>query len=71
MTNQSIIAGGEWGVIDTSGPLWTEHRRFALKTLRDFGMGKNLMEEKVTYFPVLAQQFPALPDPDRDCGSNR
>ncbi|GMT03144.1 hypothetical protein PENTCL1PPCAC_25318, partial [Pristionchus entomophagus] len=42
-----LYRGGEWGVIDTSGPLWTEHRRFALKTLRDFGMGKNLMEEKI------------------------
>ncbi|KAF8372054.1 hypothetical protein PRIPAC_78483 [Pristionchus pacificus] len=55
-----LYRGGEWGVIDTSGPLWTEHRRFALKTLRDFGMGKNLMEEKVAYFPVPALHFPAL-----------
>ncbi|GMT25382.1 hypothetical protein PFISCL1PPCAC_16679, partial [Pristionchus fissidentatus] len=42
-----LYRGGEWGIIDTSGPLWSEHRRFALKTLRDFGMGKNLMEEKI------------------------
>uniref|UniRef100_A0AC34GNW9 Cytochrome P450 n=1 Tax=Panagrolaimus sp. ES5 TaxID=591445 RepID=A0AC34GNW9_9BILA len=38
---------GRNGLIFTDGPLWREHRRFALHVLRDFGMGKNLMQERV------------------------
>ncbi len=35
------------GVLSSSGQTWVEQRRFALKKLRDFGMGKNSMEELV------------------------
>ncbi|KAF8375524.1 hypothetical protein PRIPAC_81953 [Pristionchus pacificus] len=35
------------GIISSDGPEWQEQRRFAIATLREFGMGKNLMEEKV------------------------
>ncbi|GMR54452.1 hypothetical protein PMAYCL1PPCAC_24647 [Pristionchus mayeri] len=35
------------GIVNSDGADWQEQRRFAISTLRDFGMGKNLMEEKV------------------------
>ncbi|XP_046580743.1 LOW QUALITY PROTEIN: cytochrome P450 2U1-like [Haliotis rubra] len=35
------------GIIGTSGDVWREQRRFTLNTLRDFGMGKNIMEDKI------------------------
>lgn len=38
---------GRNGLIFNDGNTWLEHRRFALHVLRDFGMGKNVMQEKV------------------------
>ncbi|GMS92968.1 hypothetical protein PENTCL1PPCAC_15143, partial [Pristionchus entomophagus] len=35
------------GVSFTNGDNWREQRRVAISILRDFGMGKNLMEEQV------------------------
>ncbi|XP_048253325.1 cytochrome P450 2D1-like [Haliotis rufescens] len=35
------------GVGSTSGELWREQRRFALNTLREFGAGRNIMEDKI------------------------
>ncbi|CAJ0566490.1 unnamed protein product, partial [Mesorhabditis spiculigera] len=42
-----IFRGGEYGILDTSGDVWREMRRFAIHTFRDFGMGRNIMEEKI------------------------
>ncbi|CAJ0576305.1 unnamed protein product, partial [Mesorhabditis spiculigera] len=39
--------GKIWGIGSSVGETWTEHRRFALQTLRNFGMGKNLMEQRI------------------------
>jgi hypothetical protein len=35
------------GVIFSENESWKEQRRFVMHTMRDFGMGRNLMEEKI------------------------
>lgn len=35
------------GVVSTSGTVWKEQRKFALSTLRDLGMGKSVLEDKI------------------------
>ncbi|GMR50296.1 hypothetical protein PMAYCL1PPCAC_20491, partial [Pristionchus mayeri] len=35
------------GVINSNGDSWRENRRAAISIMRDFGMGKNLMEAQV------------------------
>ncbi|XP_071108290.1 cytochrome P450 2C23-like [Haliotis cracherodii] len=35
------------GLAGTSGQVWKEQRRFTLSTLRDFGMGRNILQVKV------------------------
>ncbi|KAI6216538.1 (pine wood nematode) hypothetical protein [Aphelenchoides besseyi] len=42
-----LTRGGTYGIIGTNGDLWREQRRFALTTLRDFGMNKTLMQERI------------------------
>ena len=45
----SLFLRGDYGIIETSGDRWKMHRRFILHFLRDSGMGKGLMEEKVNF----------------------
>ncbi|EPB80616.1 hypothetical protein ANCCEY_00330 [Ancylostoma ceylanicum] len=41
------LNGGVNGVVQIDGPKWREQRRFALHVLRDFGVGRALMEGKI------------------------
>uniref|UniRef100_A0A0K0CWI5 Cytochrome P450 n=1 Tax=Angiostrongylus cantonensis TaxID=6313 RepID=A0A0K0CWI5_ANGCA len=41
------LLGGANGVIQVDGPKWREQRRFALHVLRNFGVGRPMMEEKI------------------------
>uniref|UniRef100_A0A914Z9Q4 Cytochrome P450 n=1 Tax=Panagrolaimus superbus TaxID=310955 RepID=A0A914Z9Q4_9BILA len=43
----NFFRGGTFGVVFTEGELWRDQRRFALSVLRNFGMGRNLMEQKI------------------------
>ncbi|PIO73166.1 hypothetical protein TELCIR_04875 [Teladorsagia circumcincta] len=38
---------GEYGVVETDGDMWRDHRRFALHVLRDLGLSKDGMEQRV------------------------
>ncbi|KAH7718336.1 Protein CYP-33E2 [Aphelenchoides avenae] len=42
-----FIRDGASGVLFSDGELWREQRRFAVHVLRDFGMGKGIMQERV------------------------
>ncbi|CAJ0569125.1 unnamed protein product, partial [Mesorhabditis spiculigera] len=42
-----MYRGGNYGIIESDGQLWRDQRRFAISTLREFGMGKNLMQIRV------------------------
>lgn len=35
-------------MIETNGDTWREHRRFVIHQLREFGLGKNMMEQRVS-----------------------
>ena len=35
------------GIVSSDGDMWREQRRFSLEVLRDFGMGKSILEDKI------------------------
>ncbi len=39
--------GREYGIVVNDGAVWKQQRRFALHVLREFGFGRQLMEEKI------------------------
>jgi cytochrome P450 len=41
------LKGGPGGVVTVDGEIWRDQRRFAIHLLRDLGLGKNLMQERV------------------------
>ncbi|KAK5972571.1 hypothetical protein GCK32_016602 [Trichostrongylus colubriformis] len=40
---------GGRGLMASTDSFWTEQRRFSLHTLRNFGLGRNLIEERIMY----------------------
>ncbi|VDO19580.1 unnamed protein product [Heligmosomoides polygyrus] len=44
---RGAIFRGNYGIVESNGEMWKEHRRFALHVLKDLGLNKNVMEEKV------------------------
>uniref|UniRef100_A0A914YIG3 Cytochrome P450 n=1 Tax=Panagrolaimus superbus TaxID=310955 RepID=A0A914YIG3_9BILA len=42
-----IIRGSFSGLLVTDGHQWREHRRFAIHVMRNLGLGRNLMQERV------------------------
>uniref|UniRef100_A0A914LVD3 Unspecific monooxygenase n=1 Tax=Meloidogyne incognita TaxID=6306 RepID=A0A914LVD3_MELIC len=42
-----LVKGISCGLVMTDGELWRGQRRFALQIFRDFGLGKNLMQDKI------------------------
>ena len=35
--------------MNTDGDLWKEHRKFSLTTLRNFGMGRSILEDRIQF----------------------
>ncbi|KAK6731762.1 hypothetical protein RB195_007927 [Necator americanus] len=52
------LTRGDRGIIASNGPLWLEQRRFALHTLRNFGLGRNIIEERIMYeFEIACEEL--------------
>ncbi|KAK6046050.1 hypothetical protein COOONC_16446 [Cooperia oncophora] len=46
------------GIIGTNGTPWVEQRRFALHTLRNFGLGRNIIEERIMFeFEIACEEL--------------
>ncbi|EPB76894.1 hypothetical protein ANCCEY_04020 [Ancylostoma ceylanicum] len=46
------------GIIVSNGPAWLEQRRFALHILRNFGLGRNIIEERIMYeFEITCEEL--------------
>lgn len=45
----NLISGGFYGVVQIDSEKWREQRRFSLHVLRDFGVGRALMEDKIMH----------------------
>ena len=43
----TLFPGGKFGILWSDGQLWQLNRRFAIHTLREFGLGRNVMEVKI------------------------
>lgn len=53
-----LMRDGLGGVVNVNGDFWRRQRRFVLKTFRDFGVGKAVMEQKVRNFSGLSKRPP-------------
>ncbi|VDM55618.1 unnamed protein product [Angiostrongylus costaricensis] len=42
-----LFTGGDYGVVETVGQMWRDHRRFAIHVLRDLGLSKDVMERRI------------------------
>ncbi|CAG5116332.1 unnamed protein product [Candidula unifasciata] len=53
------------GLASSNGPAWKEHRLFTMTVLKNFGLGKNMLAEKVqeevNYFMELLESFQGKP----------
>lgn len=43
-----LTSGGTYGIGQTSGPSFREQKKVSLKILRNFGLGKNQMQVRVS-----------------------
>lgn len=45
------------GIILSQNEKWSHQKRFAVRVFRDFGMGKNMMEQKIRYYTDTLIQY--------------